>query len=94
MSADLIFEAPPEDGKGGRSPFRPWLKALRQHPGEWAKYAEPQYPNIASKIRNGQGYGAKPGEFEVRTVNVSGPGRAWIYARYVGTPDIRSVATA
>jgi hypothetical protein len=91
MSAvELIREEPPPClGRGGYSPLNEWL-----HPGEWAKYAEPQYSNIASKIRNGQGYGAKPGEFEVRTVNVSGPGRAWIYARYVGTPDIRSVATA
>ena len=87
MSADLIFEDPPINGKGrnsqGQSAFGQWLNALRDHPGQWAKYPVIRSSSDAAHIRMGR-YGAKRGEFEARTVTANQAGRAWIYARYIG----------
>lgn len=90
MSApDLIFEEPPSKTPGGgpvagSSPFGLWLAALRDHPGQWAKYPEARYAGDATAVRNGGRYGVKAGEFETRTVGTGAGRRVWIYARYIG----------
>jgi len=101
MSAvELTFEEPPPSARGcksrGKSPLGLWLAALRDHPGVWAKYPEPTYASAAPQINRGKNYGASAGEYETRAVSIAGtkPLRVTLYARYVGTPDIRSVATA
>jgi len=95
MSAvELVFEEPPPVTRGrysrGASPLGMWLAALRDHPGEWAKYPEPVSPATPCDIRGGRNYGAVAGEFETRPVNITGskPLRVTLYARYVGTPGV------
>ena len=99
MSDDLIFEEPPRLHGGGfvvgSSPVGQWLNSLRQHPGSWAKFPDPKSATIATRIKRGTAYGVQRGEFEVRTVKIDGDtSRRTIYARYVGTPDLRAVETA
>ncbi len=92
-TTDLIFvDQPPT--KAGRladpnHPIRLWLDALRQHPGQWAKYPDPQPTRTAcGTIKNGKAYGAQPGEFEAKTSAAGATnGRVFIYARYVGEVD-------
>lgn len=96
MSDDLIFEEPPVLHGGGMvrgsSPMGQWLAALRQHPGQWAKFPEPKSATIATHIKRGTCYGVQHGEFETRTVKIDGDSsRRTFYARYVGTPDLRAV---
>ena len=75
-----------------RQPLSAWLDALREHPGKWAKWDEPLSNGIATNIRQGKRSGIEAGEFEVRTVGLHRPDRrVTIYARYVGTPDLRAV---
>lgn len=96
MSDDLIFEEPPTLHGGGMvrgsSPVGQWLNSLRDHPGQWAKFPEPKSATLASHIKRGSAYGVLPGEFEARTVKIDGDtSRRTLYARYVGTPDLRAV---
>lgn len=97
MSDDLIFEEPPRLHGGGfvkgtTSPVGQWLKSLRSHPGQWAKYPEPKSATTASHIKRGSAFDVQPGEFEARTVKIDGDtSRRTLYARYVGTPDLRAV---
>lgn len=84
---DLIFEEPPTFRMGrplGGSPFGQWLAALRDHPGQWAKFPEPRAAAVSTHVRRGDAYGVEAGEFETRTMSAGTPGRVWIYARYVG----------
>ena len=89
MTDDLIFEEPPTSTMGRRAgePLRRWLDALRSHPGQWAKYPTDLHAAASHNIRHGLGYGAKPGEFEVRTQTVKGDARHRqnIWVRYVAT---------
>ena len=95
MSADLIFEDPlpaaRSGSRAGESPLGLWLAALRDHPGQWAKYADAMSAATCTVIRQGKRHGVKPGEFEVRQVAVGDTRKVWLYARYVGTPDLRAV---
>lgn len=78
-TTDLIFEEPP--AKGGS--LGHWCNALREHPGQWAKYPEPTNSGNTSHIRKGKLRGIAAGEFEVRTVTIEGS-TVWLYARYIG----------
>ena len=99
MSDDLIFEEPPPilrgAGNAGKSPLGLWLAALRQHPGQWARWPEPVWPTTSTDIRKGRSRAVEAGEFETRTVVIaSGEKRVTLYVRYVGTPELRAVETA
>lgn len=89
MGDDLIFEEPPVTATGphsqGNSPVGLWLAALRDHPGRWAKFPDTVPLGLSSRIKKGDRYGAKAGEFEVRMSYIGAPPpRVWLYARYVG----------
>jgi hypothetical protein len=88
-TVELIFEEPPDDGRGhrpGKTPVGQWLASLREHPGQWAKFPKEQMSgSAAGVIRRGQGYGVKKGEFEAASRSTTNK-RFWLYARYVGAP--------
>ena len=87
---DLIFEEPPTRAHGGGgtySPIRLWLNALRDHPGQWAKYPETVHASTRTFISQGTSYGVSEGEFEVcGRMDKSDPGkvRIHLYARFIG----------
>lgn len=80
MSAELIFEEPTPRGV-----MAEWLSSVRKHPGVWVKWPERCTNSNASLIKQGKAYGAKPGEFEATSRNVSRNGQCDLYVRYVGS---------
>lgn len=88
MSADLIFEDPPVVKIGrtaGETELGQWLAALRDHPGQWAKWPSPVVAATATFIRQGRRNGVAPGDYETRTVVIQGEAsKRTMYARYVG----------
>lgn len=88
MSDEIIFEEPPTPARGngpsaGSSPLGKWLASLRDHPGYWARWSSPVWSGTTTTIKRGEGYGVKPGEFEVALRKADG-GKFHLYARYVG----------
>lgn len=85
---NIIFEDPPPDGrktpKARSGEFTAWLANLRRYPGTWAKYHRPCSPGNASHIRKGDSFSIRPGEYEVRTLNIPGDSKVILYARFVG----------
>lgn len=85
---NLIFENPPAITGRGRgadpnNPYALWLAALREHPGKWAKFPEPQKDGRRlTPIKRGSFHGISRGEFDAKTRKVNGS--VWLYARYVG----------
>lgn len=57
-----------------------------EYPGQWVKFPVPQPMSIAAIIQAGGGYGATKGDYEARTVSITGsnPKRCHMYARYIG----------
>lgn len=91
MNAELIFEEPPNPGRGpgggNASPIAAWLDELRQHPNQWAKYPERVHHNTVTFIRTGRNYGVTAGEFEVtgRDIKYEPTSRCDLFARYIGS---------
>lgn len=91
MSDDLIFEEPPNDGRGVYRPLHPvtvWLAALREHPWVWARFPDDVAPAIGTFIRKGDRYGVAEGEYQTRTTSIGNTRRVHLYARYIGTPAV------
>lgn len=85
-ATELIFEDPPPARRRGlTSPVVPWLEALRQHPGKWAKYPEPfMSSGAAANIVRAKGYGlTTPGEYDA-VMRPTTNKRYELYARYIG----------
>lgn len=88
---DIVWEEPPADGRGPRQAghLEPFAAALRDHPGQWARYpvalTEKSTSNAAVRIKTGSALSFGPaGAFEAVTRNVDGT--RVLYVRYVGEP--------
>lgn len=88
----LVWEDPPV-ARTSSTVWTPIADALRARPGQWAMVAEDATPGTANNISSGGIKAFRDGDFEASARSIEGrPGRAKIYARYVGpgTPTRRS----
>lgn len=85
----LLWQEPPESSTGKNAGVTKWRyisTTLRSRPGEWALVATDMSPGTVNNIKRGKLSGMTIGEFEAvsRSRPDSPPGKADIYARYIG----------
>lgn len=74
MSVEIIWEAPPPK----QTARRLWLAALKEHPGQWAKWPRPTANGGTTWFKR---HGC---EVAMRMIAGSDPKRFDLYVRYVG----------
>lgn len=97
MTDEVKWEDPPETGTGPTaSTWATRLAPLRERPGVWANFGE-QQASVSTRIRRGHVSGTKPGEFEATTRGQGkdgrSRGRAILYVRFVGKPNLKAAAS-
>lgn len=89
---EMIAEDPPPDARGKNrsrhtetnAALRQWLGQLREAPGVWHRFPIVlEHAGCMPNIKNGCGYGVKPGEFEATIRNDDR--RYTLYAKFVGS---------